>query len=196
MIPQTGGTVHGISKGTARLAPTGVDEGDEESIGGGAHLRALRVPLHAEHPAVVAAFRRLHDVAGQGGGPQPRREALYGHRLVMAGVDAEAPGAFVDGGQAAGGLQGHLVPGGITVVIGAVAVQVLEEGAAEGHVEELVAAADGQDRQVTFQSRTEGLQFVGVPLAVGTLSVGTGALAVEARIDVDAPREEEAVEAS
>ena len=53
---------------------------------------------------------------------------------MVAGVDVQAGGALVDFGQASAGLYGNVMPIGVIILIRVVAVDVLEEGAAQGDV--------------------------------------------------------------
>ena len=72
---------------------------------------------------------------------------------------------------------------------------VLEEGAAAQHVEHLGAAADAEHRHVGVDG---GLQQRQLPLVgVGLAPVGgrVGRLAVAGRVDVDAPRDHQPVDA-
>jgi hypothetical protein len=75
----------------------------------------------------------------------------------MAGVHPQGPGTIIDLGQAAESRSVHLVAAGFPIRLRPVmvALDVLEKGAAESHVEELVTAADGEHRQIALQSSSQ-----------------------------------------
>ena len=72
--------------------------------------------------------------------------------------------------------------------------QVLVQGAAQLHVEDLAAAADGQHGQVGAQGGGQQRPLAGVAVLVHAVDLGFGLLAVGPGVDVAAPGEDEPVE--
>src|SRR3990172_1898910 len=141
-----------------RLPAGGFHEGAPERSRILPHFRAFGVPLDADDPAMARALHRL-DVAvcGASGDTEGWGEALFADPLVVTRVDAEDGAAAVDARQVACPVQPHLVPVRCPVVVPAVAValDVLDQSAAQRHVQELVAAADAEDRQVAVKRLLE-----------------------------------------
>ena len=115
---------------------------------------------------------------------------------MVVGVDEElgAVGRLQDGGQAGARHEadGMVVGGPGPVARTAVAVEMLDEGAAHQHVEELQAATHAQDRHVAAAGRDERrmLERVALRLDVHRLAHG---MAVPLRRDVSAAGQQQAV---
>ena len=70
------------------------------------------------------------------------------------------------------------------------ALQVLDEGAALRHVEQLQPAADRQHRQAVLERLVEHPDFELIPLVVGRFISGVRGLAVARRVEVRAAAQE------
>lgn len=72
--------------------------------------------------------------------------------------------------------------------------QILIERAAESDVEDLRAAANGENRKVLFPGLANEVEFELVALRLNGAALGKGRLAVEPRVDVGTAREQQPVE--
>ena len=173
-----GGRHQGIAKGLK-----------EASVG--SFGAVFGVPLHSDDEAFAGQLDRLDDAIGGGSGDlQARGEPA--DRLVMARVD----GVLFDpqdGVQAAVGRDGDAVGSGISGLL--VSVDVLGEGATEGDIEQLQAAADCEHGQIAIQGFAQEGGFEGIAAVVGGAGLGEGRRTVQDGVDVGSSGEEEAVEA-
>src|SRR4029453_5160618 len=127
----------------------GLDEGaqqpllDRVVVGG-----ALGGPEHARGPALVAPDPLPQPVRRPGDRPEAVAEAVQALVVIGEPLGLELPDGL---GQAAARLDPQAVPrlpGLVAVLDEAVALrQVLDQGAAEGHVEQLDPAADAEGGQ-------------------------------------------------
>ena len=71
---------------------------------------------------------------------------------------------------------------------------VLIERAAERDVQQLVAAADGENRHVAVEGRIDQRELEAVEHRIGAVDHGCGLLAVQARVDVGAAGQQQTIE--
>ena len=161
-------------------------------------LRALRMPEHAERESLAGILDSLdHPVGRPAGLLQPMADAA--ERLMVLARD-DGPRAE-QLGEARSLARADLVHGRVS---GAVAVelgpavplgQILDDVAAAQHVEQLRAPADREQRQIelerAFEQRELGLILLGADSGRRRMLLG----AVERRVDVDAARHDQTVQA-
>ena len=120
-------------------------------LGRGSHLRAFRVPLHAEHPALAGILHCLHHpVRRPRAGNEARRKPVVRDRLVVPRVQVQLIGPR-DARQQRPGSHLYFVPAGLDAAVGTAAcavrlagIEVLEDAPAGGRVQQLVPPADRQ----------------------------------------------------
>ncbi len=115
---------------------------------------------------------------------------------MVKGVDRQRAVAD-DGVELAAGLDGDIVKVGRAALGRAVAAKVLEHAATGGHVEDLAAAADAEERQIRRERGLRQLNLQFVAQEVDRLWFGAGKrLAEVTGMDVTAARENQAIEST
>lgn len=157
----------------------------------------LRVPLYAEQAADPVRLHGLDDaVLSPGHRPEPCPEPA--DRLVVEGVDSDL-GTAGHGLEEAAGGDGDVVDGVVGPVLDVVVPpgdgrDMLDERSAEGHVENLGAAADPEHGEPGGDRRHDEGDLGGVAPRVDAVSLRHGRLPVAGRIDVAPAGEKETVE--
>src|SRR2546421_2536869 len=151
------------------------------------------MPLDPERPRrrAVRAFDALDDaVFGPRGRAQGRGQLA--NRLMVAAVDACPDGAERAMEQALR-LDAQPVTGGGVAVIdrpaAALAREILIQGPTQGDVQDLDAAADGEDRKPAALRARDQRQFDGIARGVGFPELGVGRRPIAGRLDILAPGE-------
>jgi hypothetical protein len=140
------------------------------------------VPLKSERERPAGELDALDDaVAGDRAHPKPAAEAPGGLMVLARHVGAAAEQRA---GEAATGGVDPMDVRPVRLAGGAVARQVLEQAAAEGDVEQLVAAADADDRQVEAQRGLHHPQLAQVLAEVRIVELGAPGLAIERGVQV------------
>jgi hypothetical protein len=154
------------------------------------------VPLHPEAELVSLQLDPLHHLVQRPGhGEQPAADPVDG--LVVGGRHLR--GGAENPGELAGRADLHVVSGQLdrirlVAVVADPVGQMLDEGAAAGHVEQLHAAADGQEGQVGFDRGAGHEQLEPVPAVVGLVGLFVRRLVVERGVDVTSPGHQQRVD--
>src|SRR5579862_8670103 len=169
------------------------DQGAEEILLPGLVLKPFGVPLDADHEAVGAALDGFDDavVSNRRDGESPPQRV---DGLVVPGVHAGMVLADDVAELAASeDADGVRRPIGMGVDIRQV-INMLVQGAAQGDVELLVAAADAERRQVPLEHFAEGHEIALFPVLIHQLGLPVLSLMPAARIDVGPARKQDPVQ--
>jgi hypothetical protein len=161
----------------------------------------LGVPLHADHETVQLTGCALNGLDDPVFGPRHRNKPRTRHvdRLVMVGRYTEVVPARHDADQpvARGDAHPVLVEAAVRTGVAVMADQVgqvLVQGAAQGHVQNLHAAADAQQRYAFAQRRRGDGKLPVVTVALDNRGLRVRFSTVTRRVDVRAAREYNPVE--
>jgi hypothetical protein len=134
------------------------------------------VPLHADREAPVGHLERLDDpVVRHRRDPQPAADPV--HRLVVLRADLGAAAEHAAGDRSDGRVD--------RMLRAVVAADVLIQGAAVCDVQQLVPAADADDRHVLGERGAQRGQVAAVAVQVQIAQRGDLRLAIQSRVDVD-----------
>src|SRR5690348_4274522 len=188
-----------VSKSAARSAPGAASPAGARAkpfeqlarpgqVGG----QLLGVALHGNDKPVVRLDAFHRSVVTPGRLVQARREA--GDRLVVEAVHPDVVlacgvaelGAWID--------LDRVREVAAAVVADVVVIEMLDQRAAQGDVDDLLTAADAEDRQLLLMRLLEEAQLGLVELAVDRPDLVVLGLAVEGRVDVPTARKQQAVD--
>ena len=152
------------------------------------------MPLYSQDPTVIAAFHGLRVAVRRPHHYKTGGQAISCHRLMVARVDPKATGAGAGPGKPAPGFQDNIMPDGVAIIVGAVALDVLKERAAQGNVEELMAAADSQHRQIALNGPTQEAKLMDIAPSIGPVGLGAPLFTVELGVYISAARKKQAIQ--
>ena len=159
----------------------------------------LGVPLHAIYGVTGALYRLIHPVGRKSHGTQSGSRLTHG--LVMKRIDRYAVLSQQPGDKGACG-EGHVM-GGLALVVrlgmgqnicGKLRRQILIEGAPQCEIEQLMPAADTEDRHLPLQRQAQKRKLGTVAQGIGTVGQRRERIAHDSGGEIASARKQKAVE--